>query len=198
MTEDDPGALPTAEADGDTHRVGTVPTLLEAAVAYARELAAQNIREITRNSSPWIDRVLGQVNAKPGDAWCAAANFEIWLRASRAVGVPNPCPKTAGALRQYGIADEKFKIGAGVVRRDPALLIAGLSFYEDHSGDPRDGQGAGHCGLVLGWTNDPASGLVKTASGNVAPADSHSREGTAFAIQDRPIERMLAFLDFSR
>lgn len=173
------------------------PTLLEAAVAYAYELDRLNIHEVTRNSSPWIDRVLAQVNAKPGDPWCAAALFDIWLRASRACGVPNPCPKSAGALRMYSLADEKFKIGAGAARRDRSLLKPGMAFFEDHAGDPRDGIGAGHCGLVLGWTH-PEMDLVRVANGNVAPADTSSREGTHFAIQNRPIEKMLAFLDFSR
>jgi hypothetical protein len=182
----------------DTPPAGSpVPTLAQCAVSYAHELVALDIREGTRNSSPWIDRVLAQVHAKPGDPWCAAALYEIFLRAARAVGVESPCPRSAGALRMYALADERFKIGAGVVRRERSLLQSGSAFFEDHSGDPRDGVGSGHCGIVLGWT-DPAMDLVDTISGNVVAADSRSREGTVLARQNRPIGKMLAFLDFER
>jgi len=199
VSADDDITRPIGLPHADTPAEGTqVPGLLDAAVAYAKELAAENIREVTRNSGPWIDRVLAQVNAKPGDAWCAAALFEIFLRASRAVGVPNPLPKSSGALRMYTLADDKFKIGAGVMRMEPERMRPGLCFFEDHSGDPRDGIGKGHCGIVLGWTAWPAMDLVRCISGNVVPSDSHSREGTALAQQDRPFGKMFAFLDLSR
>jgi hypothetical protein len=171
------------------------PTLAEAAVAYARELAKLGVRETARNSGPWIDQVLAQVHAKPGDPWCAATLFEIFQRAATACGVPNPCRKSAGALRIYALAEERYKVPASAVVSNPALLKGGMAFFEDHSGDPRDGVGAGHCGVIVeDW--DGTSAMVKCISGNTNMAGS--REGNAIVLQDRAFSKMYGFLDFSR
>ncbi len=167
------------------------PAIIDCLLHAARDTLG--IHETSRNSGPDIDRWLYNVRQTPGQPWCAAWHYSMWLRASRVVGAPNPCPRTAGALRTWKLADAHFRVTADEVRERPSLLRPGMSFLEDHSGDPRDGEGKGHIGIV---TAGLCGDLFRAISGNTNPAGS--REGVSVVEQSRSLSRAFGFLDFTR
>lgn len=169
--------------------IGDVPTLAQCVLDAARETVG--VKETTRNSGPEIDLWLATVSLPPGRPWCAAWLYSMFLRATRALGIPNPCPRTGAALRMYTLADDAFKITASVAFRND-LIVPGMAFFEDHS--TPEHPGIGHCGLVVGLIQN--TDLVMTISGNTNVAGS--REGDSVVERGRPVSRMLGFLDFSR
>lgn len=176
--------------DDTTERIEVEPRPSIKTLVLAAAMPTKGVKEVTTNSSPEIDAWLWNVGQLPGAPWCAAWLFSQFLYATRAAGIPNPCPKSASALGIWRHAEERFKLAAGIIRRDPSLLLPGMAFVEDHGG------GTGHCGLVLGWTS-PDMDLVRCISGNTN--DAGSREGNCVGVNNRPLAgRMLGVIDFDR
>lgn len=180
MTDD--GALPTDPMTGDTQ-----PRIKDLVLAAA--LPTLGVRETAPNSSPEIDAWLWNVGQLPGAPWCAAWLHSMFLYATRAAGIANPCPRSAAALGIWRHTETRYQLAAGIIRRDPSLLVPGMAFVEEHPG------GKGHCGLVLGWTS-PDMDLVRCLSGNTNEAGS--REGNCVGVNNRPLARMLGVIDFDR
>jgi len=123
--------------------------------------ATLGVHETTRNSGPEIDAWLAYVHATPGDPWCCAWVCAVHRMAAVDCDVPNPCPRTAGALRLWDLTLPE-------CRRE--LPAPGDVFVID-TGAPG---GAGHVGIVEAV--NPAGDLLTTLEGN--GNEDGSREGT--------------------
>lgn len=120
------------------------------------------IRETSHNSGPEIDQWLAYVHARPGDAWCAAWVCGMHRQAAVSLDIPNPCPRTAGALRLWDLALPECRV---------ELPAPGDVFVLD-TGAPG---GAGHVGIVIAVS--PDGGTLTTCDGN--SNEQGSREGNA-------------------
>jgi hypothetical protein len=120
------------------------------------------MKETSRNSGPEVDEWLAGVGLGPGYSWCAAWVYAMHDVAARACGVANPCPRTAGALRLWALADPACR---------ETLAAPGDVFVLDH------GHGLGHVGIVELVTPDGET--VVTIEGNTNAAGS--REGDQVA-----------------
>lgn len=92
------------------------------------------VRETSRNSGPEVDAYLASVGCAPGLAWCAAFVHWCFEAGAASLTLPDPCPKTAGALRLHEMASSS---QANVYQPEP-----GDVFVIDH------GHGLGHVGFV--------------------------------------------------
>jgi hypothetical protein len=117
------------------------------------------LKETSRNSGPVIDGWLAGVGQLPGASWCAAAVHGCAGEAASALGIANPCPKTASVL----------KLWERLQRCRVPMPFPGCLYFVSH------GKGQGHVGIIE--TVAP-SGLVEELSGNTNAAGS--REGNAF------------------
>lgn len=116
------------------------------------------VRETSRNSGPEVDAYLASVGLAPGLAWCAAFVHWCFEAGAASLALPDPCPKTAGALRLYDDCPDGWK----VFRPEP-----GDVFAIDH------GHGLGHVGFV---ESVGAIELV-TIEGNTNPGGSREGDG---------------------
>jgi len=116
--------------------------------------------ETAPNSSPLIDGWLAGVGQPPGKSWCAAAIHGWCEETAKQLGIANPCPRTASALRMWEMLQ-----GFRVPTPTPGCLG-----FSDH------GQGKGHV-----WTVEEASGsgFMVSLSGNTNAEGS--REGNCVA-----------------
>lgn len=137
-------------------------TLRQAVVATAQRYVG--VRELSRNSGPEIDRWLAGVHQAPGASWCAAYAFGVFEEAAADCAVPNPCPRTAGALHMFAECPP----GART-----ALPAPGDLMFVDHGG------GLGHVCIVE--TVSPDGHHVTEISGNTFDEASGSREGDRVA-----------------
>ena len=117
-----------------------------------------------KNRGHQIDGWNRDVGVPLGSPWCAAWVYGMHREAATILGVPNPCPKTAGALKLWHLAPEACR------RPIPA---PGDVFVLD-TGDPG---GYGHVGIVELVT--PDGGTVVSIEGNTNAAGS--REGDRVA-----------------
>lgn len=118
-----------------------------------------------KNRGPHVDAWNTMAGAPLGSAWCASWVYAMHQAAADALhGVPNPCPRTAGALKLWQLAPVEAR------RQLPA---PGDVFVLD-TGDPG---GFGHVGIVESCS--PAGDTVTTIEGNTN--DAGSREGNAVA-----------------
>lgn len=122
------------------------------------------IRETAHNSGPEIDRWLEYVHARPGDPWCAAWVCGMHRQAAVALDIPNPCPRTAGALRLWDLTLPECR------QQFPA---PGDVFVLD-TGAPG---GAGHVGIIEAVSPDGRTLTTIEANTNSAG----SREGDCVA-----------------
>ena len=134
-------------------------TFVDALLSCARGWIGHT--EVTRNSSPDIDRWLDYVHQPPGKAWCAAWVVGMHLEAAIGCGVPNPCPRTAGALRLWELAPTKCRT---------TMPAPGDVFVLDTGEEG----GAGHVGIVE--TVSPDGQAITSLEGNSGEAGE--REGT--------------------
>lgn len=126
--------------------------------------ATLGIRETAHNSGPQIDGWLRYVHARPGDSWCAAWVCSMHLHAAESLGLPNPCPRTAGALRLWDLTLPECR---------QKLPAPGDVFVLD-TGEPG---GAGHVGIVELVTPDGQT--IITIEGNSTHPGYHSAEYVA-------------------
>ncbi len=115
-----------------------------------------------KNRGHQIDGWNRDAGAALGSPWCAAWVYGMHKVAAALLGIPNPCPRTAGALKMWHMAPES--------SRRP-LPAPGDVFVLD-TGDPG---GFGHVGIVEAVT--PDGNTIVTLEGNSNEAGS--REGTA-------------------
>lgn len=135
--------------------------LAEAVVATAQKYLG--VKETAPNSGPEIDQWLAGVDCQPGAPWCAAFARGAFEEASQGCGVPDPCPRVAGALRM--LAD-----CPGALTQLPA---PGDLMFIDH------GHGLGHVCIVE--TVSPDGNTVTEISGNTYDDAAGSREGNCVA-----------------
>lgn len=57
------------------------------------------------NRGPEVDPILASVNLPPGYPWCAATVYDIFREGSRQLGIVNPCPRTAKAVKLWQLAE---------------------------------------------------------------------------------------------
>lgn len=132
-------------------------TLQDAAVAYV--LTLLGIHEIGGNNrGPDVERFLASVGLGPGFAWCAALVFYVFRHVAQQLGITNPCPKTAKAVRLWALAD-------GACRdSNPSV---GAIYVLDH-GTPGD--------IAAEWksnryTDDGHAGIIVCVNDTTAPID---------------------------
>jgi len=135
-------------------------SLQQAAVAIA--VSQLGVRESGGNNrGPQVEQYLASVGLDPGFSWCAAFVFWCFRQASQQLGLVNPCPRTAGAVRLWTLTEP--------ICRD--LVPAPGSIYVlDHGG------GKGHAGIIESIDDE---GTIAEISGNTNAAGS--REGNAVA-----------------
>lgn len=107
-------------------------TLIEAALAFA--VSQLGVHEQGgQNTGPEVDVYLASVGLAPGHSWCAAFMFFCFRQAALRLGLVNPCPRTAGAIKVWTLAEP--------ICRDtnPSL---GYVYVLDH------GKGFGHVGII--------------------------------------------------
>lgn len=155
-------------------------SLIEEAIAVA--LSQVGVREKGgRNRGPEVDEYIRSVGLDPTQgsyAWCAAFVHWVFMHAAENAGVPNPCPKRAGALRMRDSAP------TGTRASKP---VRGALFFLDK------GQGKGHVGIVESVSGD----RVATIEGNTD--DGGSREGDGVYKRTRRMAEINGgFVDFGR
>lgn len=57
------------------------------------------------NRGPLVDPILASVNLAPGYPWCAATVYDVFRGGSQQLGIVNPCPRTAKAVKLWQLAD---------------------------------------------------------------------------------------------
>lgn len=138
----------------------TPATLNEAMAAWME--AHVGTTETGHNSGPGIDDWLRLVGLEAGNEWCAATVFAAGHYSAQELGLVNPVPRTAGALKLWTLSEPLTHVGA------PAR---GRVFVVDHGG------GKGHAGVCLSVSPD---GVPTSASGNTNAAGS--RLGNTLAV----------------
>jgi hypothetical protein len=119
------------------------------------------VRETGRNTGPEVDTYLASAGLGPGFAWCAAFVYWCFVAGAASVRKPNPCPRTAGAMRMREQAEHWWW---------PHIVDAlpGDVFVIDH------GHGLGHVGFVELIRED---GTLQTIEGNTAPNGTREGDG---------------------
>lgn len=117
-----------------------------------------------KNRGPRVDEWNAAIPVPPGSPWCASWVYGMHKIAAEACGLPNACPRTAGALKMWHLAPDW-------ARR--FLPAPGDVFVLD-TGDPG---GFGHVGIVEIVT--PSGDTIVTIEGNTG--ERGEREGTKVA-----------------
>lgn len=149
------------DGEGNAPPLITGGDLVEGALLIA--VSYLGTKETGPNTGPDVDLFLASVGLSPGHPWCAAFLFYCYMRAAAKLGIVNPCPRTAGALKMWRLSDPECRT------QEPAR---GRIFVLD-TGAPG---GHGHVGLVE--TVRP-NGTIDSIEGNTNAAGS--REGNAVA-----------------
>lgn len=135
-------------------------TLQEAAINVA--VAELGVTEVGGNNrGPRVNQYLASVGLDPGYSWCASFVFWCFRQAAQQLGIVNPCPRTAGAVRLWTLTEP--------ICRD-LVPAPGAIYVLDHGG------GKGHAGIIESIDDE---GTISEISGNTNAAGS--REGNAVA-----------------
>lgn len=154
-------------------------------VDRALELAAADMGKVVEvggnNHGPAVERMLAAVWQPAGQPWCAAWIYDLWSRAARDCGGPNPCPRTASVWRLWELG-EKYRVAHPL----PGDVFVHLE------------KGKGHTGLV---TQVLPNHLV-TIDGNTTaehdPNDPAGRDGGGVYRKTRRREYFSGFLRFDQ
>jgi len=120
-------------------------------------------------------------------SWCQAFVYWCFEQASQALGVANPCVKTAGVLEHWDKAPAGDRVTAAAATNDPTRIRPGAVFIINH------GNGKGHAGLVT----RVVSGNIDTIEGNTNEAGS--REGDGVYEKTRLVNSInVGFIDYGR
>jgi uncharacterized protein (TIGR02594 family) len=136
-----------------------VPTLSEAALAFAVSQVGVH-EQGGNNQGPEVNAYLASVGLDPGYSWCAAFVYFCFKQAAAQLGLVNPCPKTAGAVKLWTLTEPICRVTAPV---------PGAIYVLQHEG------GKGHAGII----ERVSDGAILEVSGNTN--DAGSREGNAVA-----------------
>lgn len=136
-----------------------------------------------RNDGPELREWLRLVRLDKPAEWCAATVYAAAHDVSKYLGIVNPCPRTAGALKLYTLSDPVTHV---VVPRRGCLLIL------DH------GKGKGHAGVITAVFPD---GTLSWWSGNTNAEGS--RTGDSLLIKTGDPEEvhhadLVGFVDLSK
>jgi hypothetical protein len=165
-------------------------------IAHVVAVAAQQIGVMEdppgSNRGTEVDAFLRAAGVDPATGshpWCAAFVYWCFVEGCRAVGCPNPAPRTAGVIDHWRKAGRRGirRITATQAMETPGLVQGGLVFFMS------TGQGTGHVGFV----ESVAGGKLVTIEGNTN--DGGSREGVGVFRRDkRKIGDVnLGFLDYA-
>ena len=156
-----------------------ITPLVQAAIDIA--LTQVGVREHGKNRGPSVDLYLRSVGLDPATdsyPWCASFVHWCFQQAAAGIGAPNPCPKTAGAIKMFLRAEDHQKAQVPTV---------GSIFVISH------GQGKGHCGLVT----RVMAGEIETIEGNTSLAGSREGDGV-YARRRNAMDVNVGFVDLSR
>jgi hypothetical protein len=87
--------------------------------------------------------------------------YYVFNELCKAIGKPNPLPKTAGVIDHWGRGDNNLKITIAQARSNPSLVKPGSVFFMHREGV---NSGKGHTGIVLGM--NPSTKEFVTVEGN--------------------------------
>ncbi len=156
-------------------------------VAKAYEIAHAEVgtREIgAPNCGTRVEEYQASVGLpkKSGASWCAAGIYFCFMRASMTLGLPNPCPRTGGALKMM----RQSQIG---YHCEPGEATQGSLIFEAHGT-----QGLGHVSMLL--ETHPDEFIVLAFNSNT----DGSRNGNQCCIHPlrRDDPRIVGAVDFSR
>lgn len=160
--------------------------LLSHVIAIAT--AEVGVREVAPNRGPRVDEYIRSVGLDPARGsfpWCAAFVYWAFAAAARTLGVRNPCPRTASAMKMYQKAPLYCRMGALM---DPGSFKPGWVAVKNH------GFGKGHIWIVTGA--DFRDGTMATVEGNTN--SEGGREGVEVARRTRRFDEVFGYLDFSQ
>ncbi len=109
-----------------------VPTLSEAALAFAVSQIGVH-EQGGNNAGPEVNQYLASVGLDPGYAWCSAFVYWCFKQAAAQLGLVNPCPKTAGAVKLWTLTEPICRVTAP---------LPGAIYVLHHEG------GKGHAGII--------------------------------------------------
>lgn len=139
----------------------------------AKEIAYSQVgvREATgKNDGPAVEAFLRAVGLGKGFAWCMAFVYWAYEQAAKELGTTNPLVKTGGVLDMWNKVDGK----TGILRTK--IPRTGDIFIMDFGG------GAGHTGIVLGFSGDGKS--INTLEGNTNSNGSRNGDGVYLRIRE--------------
>ncbi len=112
-------------------------------LALKKALSYEGQEEIPRlsNAGPFVEACLKMVGLGKGHAWCMAFVYRCYEEAAKELGIPNPCPKTAGVLNCLNKTPNSRVITKA--QATPDNIIPGYQFIMDF------GKGLGHTGIVV-------------------------------------------------
>lgn len=178
------------KANVTSAKPSTAPSeLLRKVLEIARDELGVTEKPPGSNAGPEVEAYLKSAGASKGDPWCMAFVFWCFKEAAAALGIPNPCVKTAGVHDHWNRA-----AGAGARRlvaseatANPATVVPGMVFCINTGG------GKGHTGFVLSVNG----GTIETIEGNTN--SGQGREGIAVMKHSRKINSIsLGFVDYAR
>lgn len=136
--------------------------LSEAVLRHARSYLGVHEEPPGSNDGPLIRQWLYNVSVDEPAPWCAAFAYSMFAYAAGECGLANPVPKTAGALRMWELADERY--------RQHYPSVGSIVVFQHLTADGKP-DGHGHVGIVSKVQDD----LVSSIEGN---SDAHgSRTG---------------------
>jgi peptidoglycan hydrolase-like protein with peptidoglycan-binding domain len=142
------------------------------------------------NRGPRVDEYLRAVGLDPtrgAYAWCASFVYFCFGRAAIALGLSNPCVKTAACMTHWRRARATARIASSDVSDNTAVIRPGAIFIIDH------GKGQGHTGIVERAT----ASAIHTIEGNTNAGGS--REGDGVYRRIRPSTAINAgYIDYTR
>jgi len=154
------------------------------ALAIAQKELAAGVRggNPVRFASPRIMEYLHSVGIASPAPWCAAAVHWCFMMAAEDAGLPNPCPRTGGALRMWELSPLKART---------QLPAPGDVFVLDK------GKGHGHVGFVLTASPDGRTLTTVEPDTNSAGSTTGDAWGThLWAPADGMRGKLVGFLDF--
>ncbi len=167
----------------------TPSELLRKVVAVAKSQVGVSEKPPGSNAGPEVEAYLKSAGASKGDPWCMAFVFWCFKEAAKALGVPNPCVKTAGVHDHWYRADAAGarRIGGSTATANPAAVFPGMVFCIDTGG------GKGHSGFVTAVNG----GVIETVEGNTHTG--RGREGISVMNHRRKLNSIsFGFIDYSK
>lgn len=179
--------------------ISFIPTLIK----IAREQVGVREEPSGSNNGPQIREYLKSVNLGGGHPWCAAFVRWCFVEAQLVVSrdhlgeiIPNPCPRTASALRMFSKAPVQCQIPAnqkigedGHFGYAPEWISIGSVFVK------ATGKYKGHCGIVTSVVD--VTGWFETIEGNTNRAGH--RNGDGVYVRRRNLREInKGFVDYTR